>query len=742
MRGDPDQEPDMGPELWGGPECTVNRVGNQFSDQLELSGHLDRIEDLDRFAALGLKAIRYPILWEHISPRRPDECVWGPTDARLHHLRKLGIRVIAGLVHHGSGPRYTGLLESSFASGLARHAHRAARRYPWIDAWTPVNEPLTTARFSALYGHWYPHARDEGAFWLALLNQVDATRLAMRAVRRINPSARLIQTDDLGRTYATASLRQQAGFDNLRRWAGWDLLCGRLTPDHGLWARIARHGLADRLRAIADDPCPPDVIGINHYLTSDRFLDHRLHRYPPHLHGGSHVQRYIDTEAVRVLQPAPHGLHGALREAWERYGLPVAIAEVHNGCTREEQMRWMAQAWDIAVALRQEGVPVQAVTAWALLGSSGWNTLLTGPGRYEAGAWDATGTPPRETALNDLIKALPIAGERHPLATSAGWWQRPVRAAHPPVPRPAPAREHFVARRFLESTRPLLICGATGTLGQAIAGACRLRNIPHVLTGRAQLDLTRSQDIDHALREHDPWAVVNAAGWVRVDEAEDAPEECMEANARGAVLLATACAAHGIASLSFSSDLIFDGDKGHAYIEPDLPAPLNIYGASKARMEKAIGALDGNHLVIRTAAFFSAYDRHNFAVGIVEALARGEQPLAADDLIISPTYVPHLVSNALDLLIDGESGLWHLTNGDAVSWAEFARLVAIACSFSPDRIRGVPHQELGLRAPRPRSVPLASVRGALMPPLGNAIGEFAAQARQSGLLDARQPINE
>ena len=52
-------------------------------------------------------------------------------------------------------------------------AGAAAERYPWIEDWTPVNEPLTTARFSALYGHWYPHAQDEHAFWLALLNQID-----------------------------------------------------------------------------------------------------------------------------------------------------------------------------------------------------------------------------------------------------------------------------------------------------------------------------------------------------------------------------------------------------------------------------------------------------------------------------------------------------------------------------------------------------------------------------------------
>jgi dTDP-4-dehydrorhamnose reductase len=41
---------------------------------------------------------------------------------------------------------------------------------------------------------------------------------------------------------------------------------------------------------------------------------------------------------------------------------------------------------------------------------------------------------------------------------------------------------------------------------------------------------------------------------------------------------------------------------------------------------------------------------------------------AADDAIVRPTYVPHLSNAVLDLLIDGETGKWHLSNGEAVSW--------------------------------------------------------------------------
>ena len=148
-------------ELWGGPECTVNRTNGLYRDQTRESGHHDRLSDLDRFAELGLRALRYPVLWERVAPNDPAERDWAWADERLSRLRELDVRPIVGLVHHGSGPHYTDLLSDSFAPGLADHAGAVARRYPWIDEYTPVNEPVTTARFSALYGHWHPHRRDE-----------------------------------------------------------------------------------------------------------------------------------------------------------------------------------------------------------------------------------------------------------------------------------------------------------------------------------------------------------------------------------------------------------------------------------------------------------------------------------------------------------------------------------------------------------------------------------------------------
>ncbi|HEX2560646.1 family 1 glycosylhydrolase [Phenylobacterium sp.] len=715
-------------ELWGGHECTVNRVGGTYYDQTRRSGHQDRLSDLDLFAGLGIKALRYPVLWERVSPER-GRFDWSWTDERLGRLQELGMRPIAGLVHHGSGPKRTSLVDEGFATGLAEYARAVAERYPWIGDWTPVNEPLTTARFSCLYGHWYPHQTDESFFWSALVNQVDAVRLAMREIRAVNPKARLIQTEDLGRTYSTREVADQAQFDNTRRWMTWDLLCGKVTREHPFWARLCSFGLQGRLEAMAADPCPPDVIGVNHYLTSDRFLDHRCENYPPDRCGGNEYMRFADVEAVRVALPGPGGLEGVLEEAWTRYGLPLAVTEAHNGCTREEQVRWLREAWDAALRLRDRGAPIEAVTAWALLGSYDWNSLLTRRiGHYEPGVFDLRGGEPRPTAAAAFLKSLTDpAAERHPTADGPGWWRRDIRLEFRPVFRTLETPEPRAEWRAPTSpARPLLITGATGTLGKAIARACEWRGIDYVLTSRAQMDLANGASIAEALRTFRPWGVINTAGWVRVDDAEAECDGCMEANTAGAVRLAQACEAAGIGFVGFSSDLVFDGRLGRPYVESDATAPLNIYGRSKAEAERAILGASERALMVRTAAFFSPYDQHNFAAHVLRAVKRGHEFTAANDLTISPTYVPDLVESVLDLAIDGATGLWHLANEGAVSWAEFAQLIAAALNLDVELVRGVPAAEFGWPAQRPANVALGTERGQLLPSLENAIGRFAA----------------
>lgn len=391
---------------------------------MELSGHSRRLRDYEAFAELGLRTLRTGVLWER--HERLDSS-WAWTDERLHCLRQLRIRPIASLLHHGSGPPHTSLLDPEFPEKLAAYAGAVAARYPWLDAYTPVNEPNTTARFSARYGLWYPHHAALPSYFRALLNQVKATVLSMEAIRRVRPEATLVQTDDGGRITGTAELRPIWELLQERQWLGFDLLCGRVDRLHPLFRCMLDAGLSEReVLWFAEHPCPPDVVGLNYYVTSDRFLDHRIERYP---HQRSAEGAFADVEAVRAASAGIAGVDVVLQDAWKRYGLPVAVTEVHMGSSVDEQIRWFAEVWEAAQSARRKGVHCTAITAWALLGSYYWNDLVTRPnGYFEPGAFDRSGAG---IAPNELAKVMAqlAAGEapRHHALAQQGWWRHPNR---------------------------------------------------------------------------------------------------------------------------------------------------------------------------------------------------------------------------------------------------------------------------------------------------------------------------
>jgi dTDP-4-dehydrorhamnose reductase len=724
MTGTPSQPPAL--ELWAGLECTLNRVGDAQHDQLALTGHYDRLDDLDRLAALGVRTVRYPVLWERVEREEAhgrDPWVW--IDSRLNRLRELGIAPIVGLVHHGSGPFGTGLLDDGFAEGLAVFARRVAERHPWVTAFTPVNEPLTTARFSALYGVWYPHARDDLLFFRATLNQIRATRLAMDAIRAVTPAARLVQTEDLGCTHSTPTLRYQATLENDRRWLTFDLLTGRVRRGHRMHTFARSVGITDDdiARAVGDG-CPPDLIGINHYVTSERWIDERLDRYPTHTHGGNGRHRYADVEAVRAVPDGLAGPRTLLGEAWARYHIPIAVTEAHLGCTREQQLRWLHHVWQETTGARADGADVRAVTAWAAFGTQDWSSLVTRlDGHYEPGLFDVRGPTPRRTALGAMARSLATTGDfTHPALGAPGWWSCPERLIYPPDDGSAPT----AAAARPRGERPVVIVGASGTLGRALVRLCAERGLAYRAFTRRELDVADPPAVERMLRETNAWAVVNAAGYVRVDDAEHDAAGCRRGNVDAAVALAAGCADSGVVLASFSSDLVFDGRKGAAYVERDLPSPLGVYGASKADAEACILALHPAALVIRTAAFFGPWDDWNFVTRTLRALAAGTPVSAAEDLVVSPTYVPDLVHATLDLLIDGERGIWHLANVGAVSWAALGAMAARVAGLDPSLVNPRPHTELGFVARRPAHAALGSERGALLPSLDDALARYAA----------------
>jgi dTDP-4-dehydrorhamnose reductase len=387
-------------EVWASPEPTIARISeNVWRDQLAETGHDVRLGDIDLIASLGVSATRYPVLWE-----RGDFARARP---RLERLRECGIDPIVTLLHHGSGPAHTSLVDPNFPLLFADYAGAAAREFPWVRRWTPINEPLTTARFATLYGHWYPNLRDDGAFGAAITNEARAIQLAFERIRAVIPDAELLITEDLqGFTALDAAAERDATFFRERSFLSLELVMGRVTPGHALWRYLTGTAGVSRaaLREIAEHAVEPKVVGWNWYPYSERVLSRRN-------------GELVDVGAVTLegyeISPRP-----LLRDAYRRLARPQAIAEVHLHAAEDARAAWLRARYDDATALAAEGVPMTAVGAWAAFGMLDWDSLLLeNAGVAEDGIFTFArpGETPQETAVSRALRAIVMVSgaQRH-----------------------------------------------------------------------------------------------------------------------------------------------------------------------------------------------------------------------------------------------------------------------------------------------------------------------------------------
>ena len=137
----------------------------------------------------------------------------------------------------------------------------------------------------------------------------------------------------------------------------------------------------------------------------------------------------MDAEVARARPEQRRGAAALIAETWERYHIPIAITEAFLSCDDcAERVRWFAELWSAALAARDAGCDVRAVTAWALFGVHGWDALSThAHGQYDAGAFDVRDGV-HETQLAAAIRAFARHGWcDDPAIDVPGWWH-PERA--------------------------------------------------------------------------------------------------------------------------------------------------------------------------------------------------------------------------------------------------------------------------------------------------------------------------
>ena len=405
------------PEIWASPEPTFARIDRMRTrDQLRETGHEAREGDVDLLASLGVRATRYPVLWEKVAPHHANVRDYGWAARRLNALAARGVEPIVTLLHHGSGPAYTSLVDPQFPALFAEYAAATARRFPWVKRWTPINEPLTTARFSTLYSVWYPNAFfDHAAFARAMVNQALAIALATERIRDVIPDAVFLLTEDLqGFTAGDERVEAYVAHKSERMYLSCELLQGRIAAGHPMYAYLVENGIAPaELAALARRAVPPDVMGWNYYPNSERWLESDGA-------GGHRNLGVVDVAPERL------DMRALLRAAHLRLGLPFALSEVHVLGNERERARWMLQRFADALAVRDEGVPLVAFGAWAAFGMVDWVTLLC---RNEQIAEDGIFTfagphrRPERTLVAHVVEEL-AAGRIPSAPAGPAWWER------------------------------------------------------------------------------------------------------------------------------------------------------------------------------------------------------------------------------------------------------------------------------------------------------------------------------
>lgn len=404
-------------EIWASPEPTVARIdAATVRDQIAETGLDVRPGDAERIAALGAGASRVPVLWERVAPADPHERDYREPQRRLDALRTAGVEPIVTLLHHGSGPHYTDLLDPAFPLWFAEYAEATARQFPWVRRWTPINEPLTTARFSTLYGVWFPNMRDDRGFGRAMVNQTLAQQAAIRRIRSVVPGAEFVLTEDLQRYAAgDGAVGEYVAFLRERVFLSVELVAGRVGNDHPLASFLTdRCGVnALELAMMQRDAAVPDVVAFNHYPHSERYLFT--------VEAGA-----ADVPAVYVAGEPPPSIGPLLRAAAERLRLPLAVGEVHVHAPAPERVRWLAQHAADVQALRAGGVDVRALGAWAAFGMIDWHSLLRQRARVtEDGIYTFAGPngTPQPTAVAGALRELAATGAIDDGGVR-GWWER------------------------------------------------------------------------------------------------------------------------------------------------------------------------------------------------------------------------------------------------------------------------------------------------------------------------------
>lgn len=259
----------------------------------------------------------------------------------------------------------------------------------------------------------------------------------------------------------------------------------------------------------------------------------------------------------------------------------------------------------------------------------------------------------------------------------------------------------------------ILITGKTGQVGHELERS--LQSLGEVIAlDRSQLDLADFDQIRRVLSDVKPNWIINPAAYTAVDKAESEPELALHINGVAPGILAEEAKKIHAAVIHYSTDYVFDGNKSAPYLENDATCPLNFYGKTKLAGERAIQAVGGDVLVLRTSWVYGSYGK-NFLNTILRLADEKPELRIVADQFGAPTWsrtiaeatanviAKHIHNGQRLPLIHVPDRVMHLTAQGRTTWCEFAAEIVNLASSKKPKIIPIPSSEYPVPATRPKN---------------------------------------
>lgn len=331
---------------------TIKRI-----DEMEKTGHYKYWKDDFRLTKeMGIEHLRYgtPYFSLHKGPGKYD---WNFSDEVFNEMKELGIIPLVDLCHFGV-PDWIGNFQNpDWPRYFAEYAEAFARRYPYLQFYTPINEIFIAAMFSGQYGWWNECKSDDRSFVTALKHLCQANILASQAILKVNPEVFFIQSESSEYFHAEdPSCQPLCDFLNQKRFLSLDLTYGH-SVDVTTYKYLMENGMTDKEymwfhqnQMKEKSRC---IMGNDYYITNE----HMVHPDGMTSPAGEIFGYYVITH-----------------QYFRRYRLPVMHTETN--ITEPFSVHWLRKQWANVYRLKQDGVPIIGFTWYSLCDQVDWDSAL------------------------------------------------------------------------------------------------------------------------------------------------------------------------------------------------------------------------------------------------------------------------------------------------------------------------------------------------------------------------------